>query len=330
MTSQQEQHGALNGQQAAPNPQWSQHLANLGAQLAAGGQVSPDVGAGMAMIQQYWAQHYLMQQQRLQGGSQNPAASTPLTAEGLLAAMASDASLTAQLTQALPHALTGLVPKPVHGVLPPDAAIELKPEAAGPSSAKATRGAGKREGGRGTTRKPEKAEEGAAAQANADLHSNLATLAASVARIPASANDMDEGGEGSPHSGDSSCPDQPGGACHQQQYKPQQLPDQPDCVLQVPGGPVVRCAKEKNRQAQRRFRERQKGLIAALRERADSAAKQAEDAARTINDQARTITALEKENQMLKMLLQDRQAHQAVAPLPRQEPPPPASAPMAE
>lgn len=36
----------------------------------------------------------------------------------------------------------------------------------------------------------------------------------------------------------------------------------------------VKCAKEKNRQAQRRFRERQKGLIQALKERADSLQKQ--------------------------------------------------------
>ena len=36
----------------------------------------------------------------------------------------------------------------------------------------------------------------------------------------------------------------------------------------------AKCAKEKNRQAQRRFRERQKGLIQALKERADSLQKQ--------------------------------------------------------
>lgn len=36
----------------------------------------------------------------------------------------------------------------------------------------------------------------------------------------------------------------------------------------------VKCAKEKNRQAQRRFRERQKGLIQALKERADTLQKQ--------------------------------------------------------
>lgn len=36
----------------------------------------------------------------------------------------------------------------------------------------------------------------------------------------------------------------------------------------------VKCAKEKNRQAQRRFRERQKGLISALKERADALQKQ--------------------------------------------------------
>ena len=36
----------------------------------------------------------------------------------------------------------------------------------------------------------------------------------------------------------------------------------------------VKCAKEKNRQAQRRFRERQKGLISALKDRADALTKQ--------------------------------------------------------
>lgn len=36
----------------------------------------------------------------------------------------------------------------------------------------------------------------------------------------------------------------------------------------------VKCAKEKNRQAQRRFRERQKCLINALKERTDGLQKQ--------------------------------------------------------
>ncbi|KAK9792479.1 hypothetical protein WJX73_003934 [Symbiochloris irregularis] len=60
----------------------------------------------------------------------------------------------------------------------------------------------------------------------------------------------------------------------------------------------VKCAKEKNRQAQRRFRERQKGLISALKERADALARQVED-------QARNIEALEKENMLLKAMMGD-------------------------
>ncbi|KAK9830002.1 hypothetical protein WJX72_009138 [[Myrmecia] bisecta] len=78
----------------------------------------------------------------------------------------------------------------------------------------------------------------------------------------------------------------------------------------------------RNRLAQRRVYERRKRSIAALQERADLAAAEAEDAARAIDDNARTVTALEKENQMLKMVLRDGQA--------RQEPHAPASAPMGE
>ncbi|KAK9841563.1 hypothetical protein WJX74_007963 [Apatococcus lobatus] len=46
----------------------------------------------------------------------------------------------------------------------------------------------------------------------------------------------------------------------------------------------LKCAKEKNRAAQRRFRERQKGLIAAVKARADVLAKQVEEQKKTIED----------------------------------------------
>ncbi len=66
--------------------------------------------------------------------------------------------------------------------------------------------------------------------------------------------------------------------------------------LQVP---LYKNAKEKNRQAQRRFRERQKGLINALKDRAHSLDKRVEE-------QAQAIHTLKEENNMLKLLLAEK------------------------
>lgn len=66
--------------------------------------------------------------------------------------------------------------------------------------------------------------------------------------------------------------------------------------LQVP---LYKNAKEKNRQAQRRFRERQKGLITALKDRAHTLDKRVEE-------QAQIIHTLKEENNMLKLLLAEK------------------------
>lgn len=76
--------------------------------------------------------------------------------------------------------------------------------------------------------------------------------------------------------------------------------------LQVP---LYKNAKEKNRQAQRRFRERQKGLITALKDRAHNLDKRVEE-------QAQIIHTLKEENNMLKLLL----AEKAYAPQLMQQP----------
>jgi len=62
---------------------------------------------------------------------------------------------------------------------------------------------------------------------------------------------------------------------------------------------TIKCAKEKNRQAQRRFRERQKCLIQTLKERQEGLLKQVEE-------QRHQIETLEKENQVLKVILQEK------------------------
>ncbi|KAL3139729.1 hypothetical protein ABBQ38_004034 [Trebouxia sp. C0009 RCD-2024] len=81
--------------------------------------------------------------------------------------------------------------------------------------------------------------------------------------------------------------------------------------LQVP---LYKNAKEKNRQAQRRFRERQKGLINALKDRAHSLDKRVEE-------QAQTIHALKEENNMLKLLLAEKAyAPQLMQPAQHQQP----------
>ena len=63
--------------------------------------------------------------------------------------------------------------------------------------------------------------------------------------------------------------------------------------------PLYKNAKEKNRQAQRRFRERQKGLINALKDRAHNLDKRVEE-------QAQAIHTLKEENNMLKLLLAEK------------------------
>ena len=81
--------------------------------------------------------------------------------------------------------------------------------------------------------------------------------------------------------------------------------------LQVP---LYKNAKEKNRQAQRRFRERQKGLINALKDRAHSLDKRVEE-------QAQSIHTLKEENNMLKLLLAEKAyAPQLMQPAPHQQP----------
>ena len=81
--------------------------------------------------------------------------------------------------------------------------------------------------------------------------------------------------------------------------------------LQVP---LYKNAKEKNRQAQRRFRERQKGLINALKDRAHSLDKRVEE-------QAQTIHTLKEENNMLKLLLAEKAyAPQLMQPVQHQQP----------
>lgn len=81
--------------------------------------------------------------------------------------------------------------------------------------------------------------------------------------------------------------------------------------LQVP---LYKNAKEKNRQAQRRFRERQKGLINALKDRAHSLDKRVEE-------QAQSIHTLKEENNMLKLLLAEKAyAPQLMQPAQHQQP----------
>ena len=81
--------------------------------------------------------------------------------------------------------------------------------------------------------------------------------------------------------------------------------------LQVP---LYKNAKEKNRQAQRRFRERQKGLINALKDRAHSLDKRVEE-------QAQAIHTLKEENNMLKLLLAEKAyAPQLLQPAQLQQP----------
>ncbi|KAK9916809.1 hypothetical protein WJX75_007301 [Coccomyxa subellipsoidea] len=69
--------------------------------------------------------------------------------------------------------------------------------------------------------------------------------------------------------------------------------------LSQAGGGVAKCAKEKNRAAQRRFRERQKGLISALKEREETLSKQCEE-------QKRLIETLQKEIQVLKEIIHSK------------------------
>ncbi|EIE26471.1 hypothetical protein COCSUDRAFT_32175 [Coccomyxa subellipsoidea C-169] len=69
--------------------------------------------------------------------------------------------------------------------------------------------------------------------------------------------------------------------------------------LSQAGGGVAKCAKEKNRAAQRRFRERQKGLISALKEREETLSKQCEE-------QKRLIETMQKEIQVLKEIIHSK------------------------
>jgi hypothetical protein len=66
------------------------------------------------------------------------------------------------------------------------------------------------------------------------------------------------------------------------------------------GAGGAKCSKEKNRQAQRRFRERQKTLIGDLRESVRALQTDVEA-------QAKQIFVLQEENRLLKMLLSERQ-----------------------
>lgn len=71
------------------------------------------------------------------------------------------------------------------------------------------------------------------------------------------------------------------------------------------GGTVHKCAKEKNRQAQRRFRERQKGLIHAYKANEDKLARENEELKRALEEDRRTLATLREENQVLRQLMHE-------------------------
>jgi hypothetical protein len=83
-----------------------------------------------------------------------------------------------------------------------------------------------------------------------------------------------------------------------------------DDEMPTAGGP--KCSKEKNRQAQRRFRERQKTLIGDLRENVRLLHSEVES-------QSKQIFVLQEENRLLKVLLGDRQVMAAGQPPQQQQ-----------